>query len=1067
MASSTAPLGAAGPRRRRLRDASHSILLALATVALLLPWMAEALKVRLIADTDLTAPFTAQAMRGCTNVASSNSAVSCNFSRVSGSLSNADLYAAWENLVINSGDDVYIGSYFGFVSTMDQLAAKYPAKLFVALDSAMSPPKDNTMGVTFAEDQAGYLAGALAGVFSTSKRVGVIGGLPIPPVKKFVNGYLAGVLSVCPTCEVYSTYRPSFDNSTVGQLAARSLIAQGADVIFGAGGGMGSAGILEAARNRVFAIGVDSNEALTTFKDRAEIDYLLSTAEKKVDVAISSAITSILAGKRGGFNMVLDTSLGGVALVSPFNSTTLHDFSVPVTVSIKNAYDTCATTSFSPRSTILTLIFNSLKSKLTFTSVVPASGDLQPLTTFANKTFYDMAPFGQRSSMPAGTQGLGAAMVGGNRILAWGGQTKFGEYPTAMMALDFDSFTWTQVADASSVKPAGRAFHALGYDAAGGNIWIYGGQSASSVLGDTWKYSVAAATWTAVTTSASPGTRTNFAHATLDQTMYVYGGVTPTGEIQRDLWALDMAAGAWSPVAAKGAVVPPALQHAALVAVNGTQLVLYGGTNEQGSVTNSLYVLDVPSKTWRVEQPSTLKTGAPPAAERMRAVYLDQRRVLFTGGLGTSGPLNATWVWKMDEGEWSNNAYGSLPAALHSHALVTFNQSAYAKACQYAEIPVLSLCTPATVNAVVAVSGVTNSPGGGVVVSFANPDPPPPPVGVIDAGAKWAVTVLNAVGLMLTLALSTFLWLKRGHKVIKASNVRFAALILLGTLLAHIGLIASSWVPDARTAIMLTAFLVGSGYTLVFSALVVKTYLIYGIFSSKRAVKRKMPKYFAAVVFALGIQLLLVGLWFQFDSNAIISINVAGTVWNIRSLDSNWVLLSSLPVILLTIAGVFLSFKTRHIASSFNESYYIGIATYSIALALIVVAPVILLLQAPLVQYIISAILVTLTTIGVQLIFFGHKVSAVFMPANIAEVDNSTASESSAGESSTGVLRCKYCKQALQAGSAAGGNSTIATGMGMGTLQGKMGSVNNMGTLQGKGGSASPSARPSLKQALM
>ncbi|KAI9179094.1 hypothetical protein H9P43_005756 [Blastocladiella emersonii ATCC 22665] len=893
------------------------------------------------------------------------------------------MYSTWMDIVRNSSDDVFIGPIYVYVNVMLVLADKYPDKIFVAVDSSITPPKDNVMGVVFAEDQAGYLAGALAGVFSSAKKVGVIGGVPIPPVKRFVNGYLAGVLSVCPTCEVYSTYRPSFDNSTVGQLAARSLIAQGADVIFGAGGGMGSAGILEAARNRVFAIGVDSNEALTTFKDLPEIDFLLSTAEKKMDVAISSAIASILSGKRGGFNLVLDASLGGTGLVAPFNSTALHNFSTPVTVLMKNPYDVCETASFLPRSTILTLINNSLKSKLTFTSVVPASGDVQPLTTFANKSWVDMAPFGQRNSMPAGTQGLGAAVVGGNRILAWGGQTAFGEHPTAMMALDFDSFTWTQVADASSVKPTGRAFHALGFDAAGGNIWIYGGQSASSVLGDTWKYSVATATWTAVTPATSPGTRTNFAHAVLDRTLYVYGGVTPTGEIQRDLWALDMATGAWSPVAAKGSVVPPALQHAALVAVNGTQLALYGGTNEQGSVTNALYVLDVATMTWRFEQPSTLKTGAPPAAERMRAVYLDPRRVLFTGGLGASGPLNATWVWKMDESEWSNNAYGSLPAALHSHALVTFNQSAYDKACQYSDMPVFSLCTPATVNAVVAVSGVTNSPGGGVLVSFASPDPPPPPVGVIDAGAKWAVTVLNAIGLLLALVLATFLWVKRAHKVIKASNIRFAALILLGAMLAHIGLIASSWVTDSRTAIMLTAFLVGSGYTLIFSGLVVKTYVIYGIYASRGAAMRSPLKYRAAVAFALAVQLLLVSLWFRFDANDLFSISVGGTVY-----------------------------RTRQIESKFNEAYFIAIATYVIALALLVVAPVVLLLQAPLLQYLISSIVVALATISVQLIYFAHKVTAVFVPAFMLEDDSFVASQIADNESAnSGSVRCKYCRQ--------------------------------------------------------
>ncbi|KAI9221311.1 hypothetical protein BC828DRAFT_81979 [Blastocladiella britannica] len=156
-----------------------------------------------------------------------------------------------------------------------------------------------------------------------------------------------------------------------------------------------------------------------------------------------------------------------------------------------------------------------------------------------------------------------------------------------------------------------------------------------------------------------------------------------------------------------------------------------------------------------------------------------------------------------------------------------------------------------------------------------------------------------------------FVFVKREQKVVKATNPRFAVLILFGAALAHIGLIASTWQNDGRNSYMLTAFLVGTGYSLMFSALVVKTYMIYSIFTAKRvgAVKAKMVKYSGFIVFTTCLQCLLSALWFVTDKSPITSFTVGGTVWTVRSFDGNWVVLCSLPVVFLTLAGVFLSVK--------------------------------------------------------------------------------------------------------------------------------------------------------------
>ncbi|KAI9217532.1 hypothetical protein BC828DRAFT_390935 [Blastocladiella britannica] len=98
-------------------------------------------------------------------------------------------------------------------------------------------------------------------------------------------------------------------------------------------------------------------------------------------------------------------------------------------------------------------------------------------------------------------------------------------------------------------------------------------------------------------------------------------------------------------------------------------------------------------------------------------------------------------------------------------------------------------------------------------------------------------------------------------------------------------------------------------------------------------------------------------------------------------------------------------------------------------MALLVVTPVILLLQSPLVQYLISALLTSLTTIGVITVFFGHKVLAVYSPSHII-VTGATAemtdSFSAYTHSVGATVRCKYCKQVDLNEIMTGGNVSFA-----------------------------------------
>jgi basic membrane lipoprotein Med (substrate-binding protein (PBP1-ABC) superfamily) len=223
---------------------------------------------------------------------------------------------------VSEGFNVIITVGFMLGDATKRMAEKYPDVHFIIVDFAYDPPINNVMGLVFAEEQAGFMAGALAGLMTESKIVGTVAGKEIPPVVRFRKGYDAGVKHVCPDCKTLGVYIDSFTDPARGKTAALSQMEEGADVIFGFGGLTGSAAILGAAQAGAWVIGVDQDEYMTTFKEgRASgSDRVLSSAMKRIDVAVYDAVkASVKGGFKGGTHLV-DAAGGGVGL-APFHDT--------------------------------------------------------------------------------------------------------------------------------------------------------------------------------------------------------------------------------------------------------------------------------------------------------------------------------------------------------------------------------------------------------------------------------------------------------------------------------------------------------------------------------------------------------------------------------------------------------------------------------------------------------------------------------------------------------------------------------------------------------------------------
>jgi basic membrane protein A len=224
--------------------------------------------------------------------------------------------------LISTGSEMIITVGFMLGDATRKMALKYPHVQFAIVDFAYDPPVVNIVGLTFAEDQAGFLAGALAGLMTQTKTVGMVAGVEIPPVIRFRKGYEAGVKYVCPTCQLLVVYIDSFADPARGKTAALSQRDEGADVIFGSGGTTGSGAILGASQAGIWVLGVDQDEYVTTFK-QGEVkgaNKLLSSAMKRIDNAVYGTVKMAVEGTFKGGTQVFDASNDGIGL-APFHAT--------------------------------------------------------------------------------------------------------------------------------------------------------------------------------------------------------------------------------------------------------------------------------------------------------------------------------------------------------------------------------------------------------------------------------------------------------------------------------------------------------------------------------------------------------------------------------------------------------------------------------------------------------------------------------------------------------------------------------------------------------------------------
>ena len=238
----------------------------------------------------------------------------------------------------DGGYDAVVAVGFNLGADAQTFAKAYPKVKVIMVDSAPdNPAPDNVTGLLFREDQAGFLAGAVAGLYTKTSTIAGVYGLDIPPVHRYRVGYENGakyVNSKVTSLGVYQTpcnCPKDFNDPDWGKARGLEFAARGADVIFGAGGNTGNGALLAALQQNLACVGVDVDQ----YESYPEAQpCLLTSAEKHLALAVKSAITNVVQNKFKSGIQTFDASGDGVG-VAPY-----HNFDSKLTSDQKSKIDT-------------------------------------------------------------------------------------------------------------------------------------------------------------------------------------------------------------------------------------------------------------------------------------------------------------------------------------------------------------------------------------------------------------------------------------------------------------------------------------------------------------------------------------------------------------------------------------------------------------------------------------------------------------------------------------------------------------------------------------------------------
>lgn len=189
--------------------------------------------------------------------------------------------------------DAIIAVGTAFVDTIRKISQEHPGLPFFIIDSDMN--EGNILGVSFREDEGAFLCGHLAARMSKTGKIGFIGGVKIPVIERFAEGFRNGALNVSSSTQIVEQYIAEdfsgFNKPDQASEMALAMYGTGCDIVFPAAGASGLGVISAAVKARSYVIGVDMNQ------DSLAPGLVLTSMLKRVDLVVENIIGDLCSDR--------------------------------------------------------------------------------------------------------------------------------------------------------------------------------------------------------------------------------------------------------------------------------------------------------------------------------------------------------------------------------------------------------------------------------------------------------------------------------------------------------------------------------------------------------------------------------------------------------------------------------------------------------------------------------------------------------------------------------------------------------------------------------------------------
>ena len=223
-------------------------------------------------------------------------------------ITNETQYEQAHRRFAERGQNPIIGVGFAQADAVQKVGAEFPKTDFTVIDGIVKLP--NVQSVLFKEQEGSFLVGMLAAMASKSGKVGFVGGMDIPLIRRFECGYEQGAKYANPQVAVVQnmtgTTPSAWDDPGRGGELAKAQFDGGVDVVYAAAGNTGLGVYQAAADAHKLAIGVDSNQ------NYLHPGTMLTSMVKRVDLAAYNSLESAKSGNWQGGITVLGLKEGGI-----------------------------------------------------------------------------------------------------------------------------------------------------------------------------------------------------------------------------------------------------------------------------------------------------------------------------------------------------------------------------------------------------------------------------------------------------------------------------------------------------------------------------------------------------------------------------------------------------------------------------------------------------------------------------------------------------------------------------------------------------------------------------------